>query len=103
MKNVDLATWMSVLTWFNLSEIKVTNKVKVTPRSRLFPRSNYKCLNFYQQVGSGPSTERRSCFVFFCSEIPIVPIETSVVDPHGDTPGTHPPAKVATLGVCAPF
>ena len=36
MENVNLATWMSVLNWFNLSEVKVKNKVKVTPRSRLF-------------------------------------------------------------------
>ena len=36
MKNVNLATWMSVLTWFNLSEVEVINKVNVTPKSRLF-------------------------------------------------------------------
>ena len=29
MENVNFATWMSVLTWFNLSEVKVINKVKV--------------------------------------------------------------------------
>ena len=36
MENVKFATWMPVLTWFDLSETKVINEVKVTPRSRLF-------------------------------------------------------------------
>ena len=33
MENVNLATWMSVLTLFNMSEVKIINKVNVTPRS----------------------------------------------------------------------
>ena len=48
---------------FNLSEVKVINEVKVTPRSR----SNCKCLNFYQQVGGGPSTERHACLLYYLS------------------------------------
>ena len=36
MENINFATWMSVLTWFNLSEVKVIYMVKVTLRSRLF-------------------------------------------------------------------
>ena len=34
MESVNFASWMSVLTWFNMSKFKVINKV--TPRSRLF-------------------------------------------------------------------
>ena len=29
MGNVNFATWMSVLTWFDLSEVKVINEVKI--------------------------------------------------------------------------
>ena len=33
MENANLATWTSVLTWFDLYEVKVINEVKVIPRS----------------------------------------------------------------------
>ena len=54
MENVNFTAWISGLTWFDMSRIKVINKVKV------IPRSNCKCLTFYQQVGGGPLTERHS-------------------------------------------
>ena len=31
--NTNFATWTSVLTWFDLSEVKFINEVKVIPRS----------------------------------------------------------------------
>ena len=33
MENAIFATWTSVLTWFDLSEVKVINEVKVILRS----------------------------------------------------------------------
>ena len=32
---------------------------------KVIPRSNCKCLDFYQQVGGGPLTERHSCWGVF--------------------------------------
>ena len=40
LENVNFATWTSVLTWFDLSEVKVINEVKsykvIESRSRSF-------------------------------------------------------------------